>query len=378
LRCNFRCPYCFEASQRDGQFMNKATQARLIDWIKEHSNIRALSVSWYGGEPLLAFDTICELTQRFLTLDLSYYNAGLVTNGYLLDRKKIARLNELKISSIQITLDGPPDVHDIRRVLASGGPTYSRILDNVAALMDSDYDGACQIRVNLDKSNLEGFIELRTELLSRFKGKNFDVYPGLVNAIWDQACDGACCLDMGEWGSFNLEMARRHGVRPHGGLHPVGNLDGACVASGNLGFVLGPEGELYKCWSDVGRPAMVVGNIHARDTITRPELRAQYVIGVDPYNDPECHACAVFPICGGGCPRQRLLAKYYGQNGIEYCSPYKTQLLDYLEAYIDTVRTREMCTALLQPGKPAAEKPGYRVISPAWAQNPPPASMERD
>ena len=45
--------------------------------------------------------------------------------------------------------------------LAGGAPTYARILKNVAALMESPSEGACAIRVNLDKHNLEGFLELR-------------------------------------------------------------------------------------------------------------------------------------------------------------------------------------------------------------------------
>lgn len=367
LRCNFRCPYCFQTSQKDGRFMNAETRERLIEWIKEQTNIRALAVAWYGGEPLLAFDTILSLTERFLALGLSYEKAVLVTNGYLLDREKIARLNDLRINLVQITLDGPPEMHDARRVLADGGPTFSRILENVAALMDSDYAGVCSIRVNVDKRNVEGFLPLREKLLARFQGKKLFVSPAHVDVMGDQdqAYDGGCYLDTGEWTSFGLELARRHGVRPAWGLHPLGNLDALCVAGSYRNFVLGPEGELYKCWDDAGRPGMVVGSIHAKDTITNAALLAQYSTGVDPYSDPECRSCAVLPICGGGCPHRRLLEKYHDLKGARRCSPYKTRLRDYLEAYVDTVRTREICAALLQPGATAVAQPGYRVISPA-------------
>lgn len=371
LRCNFRCVYCFETTQAEGRFMSVETQERLIAWIREHSNIRTLSVSWYGGEPLLAFDTICALTENFLSLGLAQYRAALFTNGYLLDHEKIVQLNDLKIVSIEITLDGLAEVHDTRRVLVGGGPTYDRILENVSALMDSDYSGECRIRVNLDKRNLEGFLDLRSELLGRFKGKKLSVHPELVTITWEQSYKRDNCLDTGEWAGFDLELARRHGILPTGGLHPPGYSYYVCMAGMNQDFTVGPEGELYKCGDAVGRSAMVVGNIHAKDTITHPELRAQYTIGLDPYRDPECLACAVLPICEGGCPQRRMLAKHNGREEIEYCSPYKTRLQDYLEAYIDTVRAWEMCSALLQPGSISVEQSGYRVISPAVeAQNP--------
>ncbi len=374
LRCNFRCPYCFELSQQDCRFMSADTQERLISWIKDHKNICALSVAWYGGEPLLAFDIICALTERFQALGLAYEKASLVTNGYLLDMEKIRRLNDLNIDFIQITLDGPPEMHDTRRVLAGGSPTFARIIENVEALMNSDWAGACNIRVSLDKRNIEGFLGLRSELLARFQGKKLFVYPGRVDVIGDQDYDGSCCLNSDEWSDFTLELARCHGIFPAGWLHPNSKLGGACVALRHQSFVLGPEGEFYKCWDDVGRPAMVVGSVHDPDTITHPVLRAQYATGVDPYLDPECRACTVLPICGGGCAHRRLLAKYHGREDIEYCSPYKSRLRDYLEGYIDTVRTKEMCAALVQPGIAAAEPLGYRVISPSAEQSQKPSS----
>jgi len=364
LACNFRCPYCFESSQQSGKCMSTETQNRLIDWIKEFTAIKHLSVVWYGGEPLLAFDTICSLTDRFLALGLSYEKVGLITNGYLLDREKIRQLNELKIDSVQITLDGPAEVHDTRRMLAGGDPTFARIMENVAALMDSDYAGLCQIRINVDKNNFESFLGLRTELLERFKGKKLYVYPGHLNILGDQAYDSCCCLNTQEWVDFHLELARRHGMLASAGLHPSYRLDSTCVATTHQGFVLGPEGELYKCWDDVGRPALVVGTIHRQESITNPVLWARYITGVDPFNDPECRNCTVLPICGGGCAHQRLLAKYHGRKEIQYCLPYKTRLIDFLEGYIDSVRTRDICTALLQPGSTPAEPLSWRVISP--------------
>ena len=106
--------------------MTQKTMDRLVDFIKDYKDIRHLSVAWYGGEPLLAFDTICTLTGQFRNLGLTYEKAGLVNNGYLLDDEKINKLNDLMIASIQITLDGPREVHHTRRVLANGGPTFDR------------------------------------------------------------------------------------------------------------------------------------------------------------------------------------------------------------------------------------------------------------
>ena len=364
LLCNFRCPYCFEHSQSASSMMTSETVDRLMHFIKSYKDIRHLSIAWYGGEPLLAFDVICDITERVKFLDLNIEDFGMVTNGFLLDAGKIARLNDLKINSIQITLDGPEHVHDTRRVLAGGGPTFQRILSNVDNLMNSDYKGVCAIRVNVDKTNRDEFFGLRDALLERFKGKKLMVYAGHVNTSIDHAYEHSCCLDLQEWTDFTFEQHRCKSKAPSANFYPSGNVDSICVATSHQGFVMGPDGELYQCWEDVGKPDMVIGNIHEEEPITNQELQARYSIGTDAYNDIECRECNVLPICGGGCANKRLRAKQFNEGGLEFCSSYKDNLTTYLEAYIDAFWSKEICAAVLNPGIQSDNKPEFRDITP--------------
>lgn len=59
------------------------------------------------------------------------YQADMITNGYLLTEKVVAMLPSLSISSLQITIDDMKAVHDSRRCLKSGAPTFDRILQNI-------------------------------------------------------------------------------------------------------------------------------------------------------------------------------------------------------------------------------------------------------
>lgn len=364
LQCNFRCPYCFEHNQQDGTVMSPETVSRLLTFIQGYKDIRHLTITWFGGEPLLAFSVIRDVTEKVQALDLDFEGADLISNGFLLDGEKIAALNALKINTIQITLDGPQEVHDDRRVLAGGGPTFQRILGNVAALMDSPYEGSCAIRVNIDKHNLDRFLELRAALLERFKGRRLSVNAAHVDTSFGRAYDHSCSLDLREWADFAFALHRR-GVRlPTGGFYPGANADSICVATAHLGFVIGPAGELYKCWADVGQPAMAIGNVHGEEPVSNPTLQAQYCTGTDAYSDPACRACDVLPICGGGCASKRLRARQFGEAGLEYCSPYRDHLVPYLEAYYDTFRSVELCAAVLREGSEKQNGRGYRVVSP--------------
>ena len=87
-------------------------------------------------------------------------------------------------------------------------------------------------------------------------------------------------------------------------------------------------------------------------------------LGTDPYADPECLACNVLPICGGGCANKRLRAKRFGEAGLLLCSPYKEHLAAYLEEYYDSFLSREICAAVLTPGVAVRDETGYRVVSP--------------
>ena len=64
--CNFRCKYCYE-SHANAMMMEK-TKNNIISYIKNNIHkFTKLDVSWFGGEPLLAIDTIIDLSNDFIS-----------------------------------------------------------------------------------------------------------------------------------------------------------------------------------------------------------------------------------------------------------------------------------------------------------------------
>ena len=364
LACNFACPYCFEHSQADLTVMDESTMDALVAFVKKHNDARHLSVSWYGGEPTLAFDVIEKLTAKFIELFPDYADAGMVTNGYLLDQSKIDRLNDLRITNVQITLDGNAATHDRRRKLRNGEGTYDRILQNIDLLMASSWKGECAVRVNVDKTNQSEYARLHKALMERYKGKKLSVYPGHVNTFEGHEYGQACGLCNPEWSGFQIDGYRNEGITPRGGFFPGSGAMNTCIATSHQGFVIGPKGELYKCWEEVGKESMVVGSLHQEPFLSNPGLLARYAIGTDPHGDSECMECKAFPICGGGCVNKRMRAKQFGEGGHEFCSPLKESLELYLDAYMDTWHTSQICNAVLGKGKMPSMEKGYRMVQP--------------
>ncbi len=103
-RCNFRCVYCqLPIMNRDE--MDTADWLRAIDELREAGMMR---VSLMGGEPLIRKDIgtiIDHLRARGV-------NVAMNTNGWLVPD----RIEEVaKLDLMCVTLDGPPEVHDVQR-----------------------------------------------------------------------------------------------------------------------------------------------------------------------------------------------------------------------------------------------------------------------
>ena len=86
-KCNFRCTYCYE------DFSIGRMQAPVISGIKELlknriKDIDRLSISWFGGEPLLAKSVVLDIGTFAYELSAAYgvnFRAGFTTNGFLLN-----------------------------------------------------------------------------------------------------------------------------------------------------------------------------------------------------------------------------------------------------------------------------------------------------
>ena len=327
--CNFDCSYCFEGN-RTGASMDIATEKKLIDFIKNY-RCDQLNITWYGGEPLLAFDRIRSINKAIVAMG-KRYTAAMITNGYLFDDEKIAKLNELNISYLQITLDGTKETHDARRYLKGGKPTYDKILRNVEKIISSDFKGRLHIRVNVDSRNEDEFPVVYNMIRKKFPrdfGKRITVYPGFVKG--DEHPDVSCFFEPDAQGEFITKMVEKYGINPLS-LYPKKSSEG-CILSKKNGFMVGPEGELYKCWDDVGNEKMVVGHIDRFDNWNMP-LLAECMVGCSYLDDSECKACYYMPVCNGGCHRIRQ-KNLHSECKHSSCTYFKNNLEDMLELYYE-------------------------------------------
>lgn len=337
LGCNFRCSYCYEPNKQT-TLMNSNVQDALVNYVRERNQFKNLNVTWYGGEPLLCINIIEKITSEFVSLNLNY-SAGIITNGYLLSADYFKRLKDCKINSIQITLDGLSETHNKRRPHAEDKNSFDKILknlDNILPIMD---DVNINIRVNIDKNNKNEFPVLYELIKKRFANK-FYVYPALVENLNGICNEENCIQDIDEMANFLIELYEKYGIYDPTNFPKL--TFSSCMARQLYAYVVGPNGDLYKCWNDVGIKGREVANII--DTkVTNQNLMARYLKGSDKMDSKECNNCFFYPVCSGGCPYHRLLHSYK-KGPKDFCHVGKNHLDKLLEihyAYKQKIANRD-------------------------------------
>ncbi|MBR3457556.1 MAG: radical SAM protein, partial [Selenomonadaceae bacterium] len=104
LKCNAKCPYCYENGVKPVDFDESKLDA-LIEFIKKEEKGIPIKLNWFGGEPLLNPGLIDEVTRRVGECGFRF-ESYIVTNGSLITKKMLRKFKRWNVRSIQITLDG--------------------------------------------------------------------------------------------------------------------------------------------------------------------------------------------------------------------------------------------------------------------------------
>ncbi len=329
--CNFDCTYCFEKNRTSGR-MNDAVEQAILSYLqkqKQQHGLESVSLTWYGGEPLLEKKRLLSLGKGIKDLGFEMLENEVITNGYLFDENCYEIFSETGVSSIQITIDGLEDLHNKKRPLLGGKPTFDAIIKNIDNYCKSPCknDFLIAIRVNVDKTDVDRFLSTRDWLKERYPADNILVYPGWIHR--DETHPSRCnCLSRNETTDVVLDLYKKQGIQIEG-LYPD-DISFECLVRNPYSLIIGREGELYKCYEDIGIKEKVVGNIQDKRIWTNIDLLAKYAVGIDHFQDPKCRACSYLPICYGGCPKRRFENKYEGKH-YDCCTPFKGRLDDYIE-----------------------------------------------
>jgi len=329
IDCNFGCDYCFQRHRASR--MTEAVQAKLLEvFAQKAPRLSKFFVTWFGGEPTLAWDVVRKLSQGFMEIaerNRVEYSASLITNGYLLDEEKVEDMIRYRIHLVQITLDGDAPYHDQRRHLLTGEGSFERILANLRLFLGKSV--FVHIRVNVDVRNREGVPALLKRLAEEGLAhqENLRVYfaPVTSTAPPSHGVKGFCFTrkDFAKIEPEYFTLAESLGLA----TLPYPSLQlGGCVAAQPEGFVVEPDGTLQKCWDTVGQPEFAVGNILEYDPLQLAENPVyQRWMSWDPFSEEiACSRCTWLPACMGGCPLKVVFPEAMPEGKVELeCTTFK-------------------------------------------------------
>lgn len=338
LECNLRCQYCFELHPKGK--MSAETQAALVSFVKSRlKRVKKFSVTWYGGEPILAKEIIWFLSKQFLDLCAASsvkYNAFIITNASLIEDTDIEHFKRYKIEGAQITIDGTKEIHDKRRRSVTGESTFDRLIDRVNLLLNN---GLCVIvRINIDKENIDRVDELLDILAERVdKREALKISFGQVSP-YTSICKAveSGCYNNEEFAEVMIPLYEKVWTRNFTvnkmSTYPTPRVNFCCADYVNS-FVVDNHGELYRCWHHVGNLKMSSGNVKDGDNLT---LEKNYLnwIQWNPINHPKCRECSYLPLCMGGCPEARRNSR----DGQPVCGTIKNNLEKILAHYYEQLK----------------------------------------
>jgi uncharacterized protein len=331
LGCNFDCPYCFE--DKRPSIMSPEVQRNVLGLVTDSvGNLESLDVTWMGGEPLVGRRVIYDLSDRFIEVcDANgiAFSSGIVTNGWYLTPDVCDELLARRMSWAQVTIDGPPDVHDRNRPLVGGGKTFDRVLANLHHAVER-FD--VSVRVNVDNANL-GRVEELFQILEA-EGLGGRLHIGAAKTVsWDDnpsapmASYQSACFTSPEFARVELEfnrLAARYGL----GTPTLPSAIGSpCTAVQANSLTVGSEGELYKCWDSIGNLEASIGHIA---NYKQPNERVLRWLLHNPTEDAQCSQCVALPVCMGGCAHYGFV----GNRSDDKCGTFRYTYREQVEEYV--------------------------------------------
>ncbi len=154
-QCNLRCRYCPYTTGRAGSRVhNEAVMSgqilrEAIDFfMARNAKKQRPAVSFYGGEPLLAFDLVKEGIAHIRRLQGERdVLINIDTNGTLIDDDVARYLIDQRVH-VQISLDGPQELHDRYRLFRDGTGTHEAVVAGLRRLLRLDPEAHLRIRFN--------------------------------------------------------------------------------------------------------------------------------------------------------------------------------------------------------------------------------------
>ena len=158
-RCNLRCSHCYQDGNRAGEMtlgeiisiMDEVSEM-IAAWDEAYSVQFESSFTVTGGEPFLRSDFSAILG----AMNQKGFDTYILTNGTLISREKARELANLGVRGIQISLEGPEQIHDSIR----GAGSFAASINGIHNIVNSGIE--LTLNTTLSEINAPYFMDMIT------------------------------------------------------------------------------------------------------------------------------------------------------------------------------------------------------------------------
>jgi len=300
MNCNLRCWYCYE-NHNAGSYMNVETLQSLITFIeKKAQKYKNISLSFFGGEPLLYFkktvkpilDKIDSIRNQYQTI----FHIHFTTNATLLTDDIINYLLPWT-PSFQIALDGNEQFHNqVKTRGDSTKSTYSSIMKNIRLLLKNHIQ--VNIRCNYTAKSLPSFIDVLTDI--KDWGMEEKHYANIsLHRVWQDTS-----VPDTELLTLKTELEKHFSDAGFRVSYKTTNIIQRCYADKKNSIVINYDGSVFKCTARDFNDANKEGQLtNSGDVVWNDKYRIRIE---SMFQNKTCLDCNIFGICRGGCSQSKL------------------------------------------------------------------------
>lgn len=313
--CNLRCKYCFASTGDFGTGhrinMDIETAKAAIDFVIARSGSRRnIEVDFFGGEPLLAMDTVKATVEYARSIEKEHgkcFRFTMTTNGMLLNDENIEYINR-EMSNCVLSLDGRPEVNDNMRITPKGTGSYDIIMPKFKKLVEGRGDKDFYLRGTFTRNNLDFAADVIHMAEQGFRSVSVEPAVGEPGCEWAIREEDLPVVKA-EYEKLAEQLKDRKDVNF---FHfNVDLAQGPCVIKRLRGCGAGceyvavtPEGYIYPCHQFVGNLEYKMGDVH--DDTFDMDIARRFA-GLNVYTREECKECWARFYCSGGCSASNLL-----------------------------------------------------------------------
>lgn len=293
--CNMNCKYCYVDGKKGERFLKQQNVDELIMFITNNrKSDEDIFVSFFGGEPLLAFDIIKAAVLKMNKTFPNKIKYGITTNGLLLNKEIIDFFAD-NAFAVSLSWDGCEVAHDCNRIDRLGQGTYQRVREKYLLLMES---GLVTVRVRAT-FNSQTYVYLK-QSVENMKEVDADIrvifVPDYFDNNWNEQ-------KLNELSKIIKEIRKKNVVD---NITIIGDENKKIrVCNGGIGnYHVYVDGRIYPCSFTVNQELFCIGDL-------KRGLIQQKIDGLaKEYNNP-LDTCK-------GCDYEK------------YCLSYKCRYLNYV------------------------------------------------